>query len=677
MFCGDCGTNLCDAFAELSQRNTNKLATADQMRQEGRYYEAMSVLHGIVSKGDSRLEQHVELARVHYEEISELRDQKSREADEAFERAHQELVAHRYAAAQSILDRIPVSVRTPKFKEKLQQVEQLLSKVQALTRQIKASLQAKQFDHLLPYVLELQELTPEDASLVRLANQLRRRQDQQNVSSAQQQLMRAKAQFKQCRYEKAAQHLVQIERESVPKSWQATYDTIVEADWLARQIKNSPFSTPQLQKFANRLRKLNPNDPQLAKLADQVAVRLKRQAPDGRFVEVWSKAAHDAIGVPVRHWQGFDQVDGVDECKELQQDSVQFLVAYGLALQGLGLAHLSPNLLGRDDGAILQRLKNLRSKATLDTVWGIDLGAAGLSAIELTRDKPGERPRVTDAVRISHSRPLSEATAGEETVRITQESVLSLLEHRSIPRSKAVVSFSGPKSLGRFFEIPKLRPNKMIDAVSYEAKMQIPIPIEEINFDWHVWDNEDNDARFVGITLVAARKDQLADTLMAFAGSPIKPIAIQSCCLALYNAAHYEFWRDAEASPAPIAILDVGTEASTLIVGSPRQIRYRSLSTGTEKMSRFLMTRFNLTRDRAEQAREQWTGQHWMYQLDQELVPLYREMSAEVQRTLAAYRNEGIRVEQLIVTGGGSRQYGLLRHFVHGDSDQLKATLAD
>jgi type IV pilus assembly protein PilM len=344
-------------------------------------------------------------------------------------------------------------------------------------------------------------------------------------------------------------------------------------------------------------------------------------------------------------------------------------------LQGLGLARLSPNLIGRRS-SLLDRFTSRRGLSPLKSVWGIDLGTTGIKAIELTRDKPGGTPRVTNVASVRHSASLIGVSASESVVQITQESVRSLLEQISTTRGKAVISFSGPKSLGRYFEIPKLKGSKLVDAVTYEARMQIPVPIEEIDFDWHAWDNDES-SRFVGITLLAARKDQIDETLRAFEGVPIKPIAIQSSCLALYNAAFYEFWRGQEQDVEDVAMLDVGTESSTLIVGSPTQVRYRSLAIGTEKMNRYLMTRFNLTRDKAEATRERWSGCRWMYQVDEELVPLYREMSSEVRRTLAAYENEDIRVQELLVTGGGARQYGLLRDFVFGDFDRHQTTLLE
>ncbi len=675
-YCGKCGANLTDGHDVLLRRNETLLQSAETMANEGRYYEALSALRRVANKGDSRLEHFVEKARVRYGEIQEIRNQKAEEAEGALEQAQREFASREFEAAKQILDGISVGLQTPEMKELVREVDSKLSQINSLTDHIKKAIKAKKLDGLLPYVNQLMGLTKDDPAINRLHEQLTQRQDKLNVSHAQRQLTLAKEHVTRGRYLEAADQLTGVDRDSIPEKWQGTYDTVVELGWLLRQLRSCPFIAVQLPTFASRLQKLNPQDPGLAKLVEQVAQRMQRSNGDARFATPWTKLPEAAsIGYPVRHWQSFGKIEGVDEFEELQKEPVRFLIAYGLALQGLGLAHLSPNLIGRKSG-LMDRFTSRRSSSSVNTVWGIDLGTTGIRAIEISRTKPKEAPRVTNVVSVRHSASLNDVSATENAVEIAKNSIKELIEQASITRGKAVVSFPGPKSLGRYFEIPRLSGNKLVDAVTYEARMQIPIPVEAIEFDWHTWDQDDS-ARFVGITLLAARKDQIEETLQAFEGGAIKPIAIQSCCLALYNAAYHEFWRGREDEAEPLAMLDVGTESSTLIVGSPSQIRYRSIAIGTEKMNRYLMTRFNMTRDKAEIAREEWSGYRWMHQLDHELVPLYRELASEVRRTLTAYQNEGIRVSELLVTGGGARQYGLLRDFIHGDAQQNQTNVAE
>ena len=140
---------------------------------------------------------------------------------------------------------------------------------------------------------------------------------------------------------------------------------------------------------------------------------------------------------------------------------------------------------------------------------------------------------------------------------------------------------------------------------------------------------------------------------------PIKIAAIQSVCLALYNAAIAEFFVPAEASAEealrmtrraksktirlghPMAILDVAADSSSLIIAAPNLVRHRSLPIGTSRLDRALMSKFNLTREQAQQLRHQPTTARWMYQVSEVVDQVVDELARDLHRTLAGLRNGG------------------------------------
>jgi Tfp pilus assembly PilM family ATPase len=239
-------------------------------------------------------------------------------------------------------------------------------------------------------------------------------------------------------------------------------------------------------------------------------------------------------------------------------------------------------------------------------------------------------------------------------------------------QASVVVGFSGPRSLGRTFEIPRFKSKKAEEAIAYEARMQIPIPAEDIVYDWHTWPLPDDQASFQQVTLLAARRDHVTQVVDACAGLPIKVTAIQSVCLALYNAVMAEFFSphetsaDEELSAAPVAVLDVGVDCSSLIIAAPNLVRHRSLPLGTFRWDRALMSRFKLTRQQADRLRQQPTSAQWMYQVDDVGRQAFGELAGDLRRTLRVYEGEGIQISRLLVTGGGSETFGLLRHLIHG-----------
>jgi hypothetical protein len=118
----------------------------------------------------------------------------------------------------------------------------------------------------------------------------------------------------------------------------------------------------------------------------------------------------------------------------------------------------------------------------------------------------------------------------------TMERFLEQVEGKNVP---AVLGFAGFKALGRWFELPPMKDSKLSEAVAYEAKMQIPIPIDDIVYDWQSGPPSESSGGQLPVTLLAARRDHLETWAALFQSPAIKPVAIQSTCLALYNAGQY------------------------------------------------------------------------------------------------------------------------------------------
>ena len=257
-------------------------------------------------------------------------------------------------------------------------------------------------------------------------------------------------------------------------------------------------------------------------------------------------------------------------------------------------------------------------------------------------------------------------------MRATME---AFVEQAELEQAAVVLGFPGPRSLGRNFEIPKFKGKKSAEAIAYEARMQIPIPADAIYYDWHPWPAA-KDATFEKVALLAARREHVQRVIDLCQDLPLKPLAVQSVCIALYNAAVHELLEEpadvpvkasakgpaAETRDEPpdsardnahraIAILDLGAESTSLVVASRSLIRFRNIALGTHRLDQALMSRFQLTRAQARQLRERPQSARWMYQTDEVVCEFADELSREVRRTLRVFEAEEIVIERLLCTG--------------------------
>src|SRR5205823_11549461 len=148
-------------------------------------------------------------------------------------------------------------------------------------------------------------------------------------------------------------------------------------------------------------------------------------------------------------------------------------------------------------------------------VWGIDLGQCALKALRLEL-KDGQVV-ATAFDYIEHPKILSQPDADPD--QLTREALEQFLSRNSLRGDMMVISVPGQSGLARFVKLPPVEEKKIADIVKFEAKQQIPFPLEEV-----VWDFQkigqgvvtDGYAMETEIGLFAMKKDMVHRALQQF-----------------------------------------------------------------------------------------------------------------------------------------------------------------
>src|SRR6185503_15820371 len=113
-------------------------------------------------------------------------------------------------------------------------------------------------------------------------------------------------------------------------------------------------------------------------------------------------------------------------------------------------------------------------------VWGIDLGQCALKAIRLEM-KDGQVV-ATAFEYIEHPKILSQPDADPD--ELTREALQQFLSRNKIAGDMVAISVPGQSGLARFVKLPPVDEKKIADIVKFEAKQQIPFPLEEVVWDF-------------------------------------------------------------------------------------------------------------------------------------------------------------------------------------------------
>src|SRR5205807_4869745 len=172
-------------------------------------------------------------------------------------------------------------------------------------------------------------------------------------------------------------------------------------------------------------------------------------------------------------------------------------------------------------------------------VWGIDLGQCALKAIRL--ENVDGQLTATAFDYIEHPKILSQPDADPD--QLTREALEQFLSRNTLKGDVVVISVPGQSGLARFVKLPPVEEKKIADIVRFEAKQQIPFPLEEVVWDFQKLnrgDIIDGMALETEIGLFAMKRDMVLRAIQQFKEVNVEVHIVQMAPLALCNFVSYD-----------------------------------------------------------------------------------------------------------------------------------------
>ncbi len=691
-YCGHCGHHVAAATKDRIEQFQHDLARAAELEQQHQYDDAIMLLRPLATNKQVRLKSLVQQASNQLKTVLAARDQQRARADTATETARQCLTAHAYERAIGILDAVPQALRSQELVQVLESAHAKRREVLSLAGEIREALQAKRWLELAPRLDRLLTLQPNNKQARELSEQLRQRLEEA-----------AKKRLAQSQYAQSLELLRKIPAVARTADSEELISHVTELAWLMSDLRTEPIVDETLLGVAERLLKLDPNNALAGRHFEQLQQRLKAQLKDPRAAAVpWAAQPQASLlGCTIDWLGGAAQFDADEAVRRelLREHPGRFCVAMGLALQGVGLAHVNVNLMPTETKkSFLPQFTLGRRKPLAKTAWGLDVGGSSLKAVKLSYDPKDGRVQVLACDFVEHQKLIGQPDVGFERTPLIQETLKTFMDRNDMAADQVCVSIAGAKLLGRFFEVPRVHQKKLEDLIKHEVGHQIPFPLGELTWDYQILD-EPSDADNANsaesyhphqVMLIAAKHDFVDDHLAPFKGVDMQVDVLQSDCLALHNFAVREFFitaerdgdgdandRAADALP-PVVLMDVGSEATNIVVSSPTSVWFRSFGLGGNDFVRALIKEYNLSFAPAERLKRNPLNAPRINQFYGALEPELMKLVKDVERSLAALKSEyqGQSVQRLWCVGGGMYLHGLLRFFWRGawlESDLVEA----
>ena len=301
-------------------------------------------------------------------------------------------------------------------------------------------------------------------------------------------------------------------------------------------------------------------------------------------------------------------------------------------------------------------------------VWGIDLGQAALKAIRLEM-KDGQVV-ATAFEYIEHPKILSQPDADPD--ELTREALNQFLSRNQIRGDIIAISVPGQSGLARFVKLPPVDEKKIADIVKFEAKQQIPFPLEEVVWDFqrlNKGDIIDGLALETEIGLFAMKRDMVIRAISQFKDVNVEVHLVQMAPLALCNLIAYDLLgkeagvlaEDGDGNECIVA-LEIGTDSSNLVItDGGRIIWQRPIPIGGNHFTRALTKELKLTFAKAEHLKRNAAKSPDLKKILSSLKQVLNDFVGEVQRSLGYFTNthRNAKIKYMIGLGNAFRLPGL------------------
>ncbi|MBU3729757.1 MAG: type IV pilus assembly protein PilM, partial [Phycisphaerales bacterium] len=290
--------------------------------------------------------------------------------------------------------------------------------------------------------------------------------------------------------------------------------------------------------------------------------------------------------------------------------------------------------------------------------WGIEVGTAAIKAVRLVRD--GNDVVVTDFAVIPYSKVLTTPDLDVDGMIRVGLGQFVQANSEKLGKEPIVVSIPGQMAFARFAKLPPVEPKKIPDIVKFEAAQQIPFPIDQVEWDYQTFQQKDSPEVEVGI--FAITKERLAQRMALYAECGLFPEALTLSPLALFNAVSFDLELADDASP--LAVVDIGTSASDVVVAQGGRCWIRTFPLGGTHFTEAVVEAFSargVNYSRAERLKQEAATHKNARQLMAAMKGVFEQLVEEIRRSRGYYEtlNRDTPIQQVLGVGSTLKIPGL------------------
>jgi type IV pilus assembly protein PilM len=303
---------------------------------------------------------------------------------------------------------------------------------------------------------------------------------------------------------------------------------------------------------------------------------------------------------------------------------------------------------------------------------GIDIGTSSIKVVEISRW--GERRKLENygevSAEILYEKPFR--TFEKSTLLLSAQDVSraikGIAEEIKIKTKKCIISIPDFSSFFTNFELPPMTKEEFDQAIRYEARQHIPLPLAEVTLDWQILKGElsDPNKSKLKILLVAVPNEIINQYKEIATLSQLELVAMEAEVFGLSRSLI------GEDDKGVVSIIDIGAQSTTCSIIDKKILKTsHSFDVGgnelTDRVSKALTIDHNIASDFKKKygvLDRESLGLTVQKNVKDVLLPLIDIIIREAEKIFINFQQtEGKEVQKIIIAGGTALTPGLKEYF--------------
>jgi len=226
---------------------------------------------------------------------------------------------------------------------------------------------------------------------------------------------------------------------------------------------------------------------------------------------------------------------------------------------------------------------------------GLDIGSRTLKACEIVDTKKGRRLKKFGMIDIPPGL-IEDGTINDHEA--VADYIRQLFKANKLKEQNVAVSIGGFSVIVKKINVQTMDESKLQETIQFEAEQYIPFDISDVNLDFQILGENENNPNQMSVFLVAAKKEMVSEYINLVHMAGLNPCIIDVEAFALQNI--FEFSYDAK--DETIALIDIGASKTSLnILKGLSSLFMRDVSLGCGQINQKIVSLSGCSLEEAEQ----------------------------------------------------------------------------